>query len=320
MDCNKFRKEMAIERKSFIGKKVGRLFVVGRADDIISQDGKRTIRYKCLCDCGNETIVRKAQIAKGGTRSCGCIQKEIAAERQRTHGLSEKSGRLYPLWKSIKYRCYSKTSKSFQNYGGRGIEMCDEWKNDFKAFYDWAIENGYKEEKTSKGINVLTIDRIDVNGNYCPENCRFVTNDVQAKNKRNSMTYSEKHAVCPVCGKEYERLSRKGHDTCSRTCARKLYSINHLNIKDYTKICPICKKAFNAKRGGHFNDAVYCSRKCKNLSCSPIWEYKGESHRVIEWAEIVGINAHCLLHRKKLGWTIEDILTIPLKGRRNVEY
>lgn len=309
----------AIERKSYIGQKIGKLYVLNRADDIVYPNGQRAIRYNCLCDCGNKTIVRKSQIVNGKTKSCGCVQKQIIGSINRTHGLSGKCGRLYPLWKSIKYRCYCKTSRDYKNYGGRGIIMCDEWKNDFRSFYDWAIKNGYKEEKTNKGINILTIDRIDVNKNYCPENCRFVTNDVQAKNKRNSMTDNEKYVVCPVCGIEYERLARKGHDTCSNTCARKLYYINHPNTKDYTKICPICEKTFNAKRGGHYKNAVYCSRRCKDLSCSPVWKYNGKSYRVIEWADIVGVNAHCLLHRKEMGWSIEEILTTPLRGKRNVK-
>lgn len=221
--------------------------------------------------------------------------------------------------KSIKYRCYCKTSKDYMNYGGRGIVMCDEWKNAFKAFYDWAISNGYIEEKTDKGINILTIDRIDVNGNYEPNNCRFVTNDVQAKNKRDTITDEERYRICPVCGKEYEISQRSGAKTCSRECGFKLRSKTHQNTKDYTKICPICNKKFNAKRGGHFNQAVYCSVKCKNISDSPVWEYNGESLHVVEWAEKIGINAHCLLNRKDMGWTIEEILTTPLRGKRNVK-
>ena len=237
----------------------------------------------------------------------------------KTHGLSSKCGRLYHLWKSIRYRCYSITSRDYPRYGGRGIIMCDAWKNDFKSFHDWALNNGYKEEKNEKGINILTIDRIDVNGNYEPSNCRFVTNDVQAKNKRNSMTKKEKFAICPVCGKEYEKSRRNGEKTCSRSCGRKLYYSEHPNMKDYTKICSICKKEFNAKRGGHYNDAVYCSNECRNKSFSPIWEYKGENLRVVEWAEKIGINAHCLLHRKEMGWTIEEILTTPFRGKRNAK-
>lgn len=268
----------AIEKKSYIGQKIGKLYIIDRADDIVYPSGQRAIAYNCLCDCGNKAIVRKSQIVNGNTKSCGCIQKEIIGSLNRTHGLSNKCGRLYPLWKSIKYRCYCKTSRDYKNYGGRGIVMCDEWKDDFQSFYEWAIGNGYKEDKTDKGINILTIDRIDVNGNYCPENCRFVPNEVQAKNKRNSILEKDRYRICPVCGKR-----------------------------------------FNAKRGGHFKNAVYCSRKCKDLSCSPIWEYNGESHRAIEWAEIVGINTHCLLHRKDLGWTIEEILTTPLGGKRNAK-
>ena len=88
--------------------------------------------------------------------------------------------------------------------------MCDEWKNDFLSFHDWAIANGYKEEKTDKGLNILTIDRIDVNGNYEPSNCRFVTNAEQAKNKRNSIPIDEKFLKCPVCGKQFvkKKVSR----------------------------------------------------------------------------------------------------------------
>lgn len=153
----------------------------------------------------------------------------------------------------------------------------------------------------------------------CPENCRFVSNEVQAKNKRNSILEEDRYRICPVCGKKYRVSKRNGAKTCSYECGFKLRSKTHPNTKDYTKICPICGKRFNAKRGGHFKNAVYCSRKCKDLSCSPVWEYNGESHRAIEWAEIVGINTHCLLHRKDLGWTIEEILTTPLGGKRNAK-
>lgn len=191
--------------------------------------------------------------------------------------------------------------------------MCDEWKNDFVAFHDWAIANGYEEKKTEKGINILTIDRIDVNGNYEPSNCRFVTNLVQSRNKRNSMTYEEKYRNCLVCGKKYEKSQRNGANTCSRSCGRKLYLLNNHNTKDYTKICPICKKEFDAKRDGHYKNAVYCSNKCKNKSLSPVWEFDGQSLRVVEWAEKTGINAHCLIHRKELGWDIERILTTPIR-------
>lgn len=230
----------------------------------------------------------------------------------KTHGLSNKCGRLYPLWKSIRYRCYSKTSKDYHNYGGRGIVMCDEWKNDFVAFHDWALANGYKEEKTDKGLNILTIDRIDVNGNYEPDNCRFVTNAVQAKNKRRCMAKEEKYVSCPVCGKEYVKKQKNGSKTCSYSCGRKLYYLQHPNTKDYTKICPVCQNKFEVK-DGHYNQRIYCCKECKNKSESPIWEYNGESLRVVEWAEKIGINAHCLLHRKELGWDIERILTTPMR-------
>lgn len=235
----------------------------------------------------------------------------------KTHGMSgNKCGRLYGLWKSIKYRCYSETCKSYKNYGGRGIVMCDEWKNDFKAFHDWAIVNGYKEEKTEKGINIWTIDRIDVNGNYEPSNCRFITNAEQAKNKRTSLTDKERYAICPICGKQFEKTQRNGSKTCSYECGAKLRSMMYPNTKDYTKVCPICGEEFEA-RDGKFDKRVYCSRRCQNIAQSPIWEFNGESLHVVEWAERLNMTSHCLLHRKEMGWDIERTLTTPLRGTAN---
>lgn len=141
---------------------------------------KQHPRYLCICDCGNLYIGDIYDIKNGHTTSCGCARKGI----NKTHGF--RYTRQYEVWCGIKKRCYNSKSKSYKNYGGRGITMCDEWKNDFKAFYDWSIENGYKDN--------LSIDRIDVNGNYEPSNCRWVDRLTQANNKRDTrwVTFNSK--------------------------------------------------------------------------------------------------------------------------------
>jgi hypothetical protein len=120
------------------------------------------------------TVMARALIS-GDTKSCGCLQKEIAKATFTRHG--KWSSRLHVIWSSMKTRCYNQKHSKCKYYGGRGISICDEWLRDFQAFFDWAMANGYRDD--------LTIDRIDVNGKYCPDNCRWITIAEQQKNKRN---------------------------------------------------------------------------------------------------------------------------------------
>ena len=294
------------------GQKFGRWTVLEKDENIGAE-----AKWICICDCGTKRSVLQHSLRNGKSTSCGCYNRERASQINRKHGQSNKSGRLYPLWASMRRRCYSKKCPDYPNYGGRGIVICDEWKSDFTAFAKWAIENGYKEEKTDKGINILTIDRIDVNGNYEPLNCRFVTNAEQAKNKRNSMTDEERYRICPICGKKYEVVSRKGTKTCSQECGFKLREMENPRGIENIRICPICGKEFKRKIFDR-KEQIYCSLKCMGISKSPIWEYNGERLRVIEWAEKIGISSHCLIRRKQMGWDIERILTTPInrKGSR----
>ena len=129
--------------------------------------------YKCGF-CGTEFRANTHSIKSKNTKSCGCYQKRRCSETQKTHGLI--GTKLYYIWGEIKRRTLNPKHKQYNGYGGRGITICGEWKNDFMSFYDWAILNGYSDK--------LSIDRIDNDGNYCPENCRWVSSNIQNRNKR----------------------------------------------------------------------------------------------------------------------------------------
>lgn len=153
----------------------GKLLVLERC----GSDNFSRALWLCKCDCGNTKIVRGNHLIQGGTTSCGCVVKEMNKARTVYKGKKNPHHkRLHSIWRSMKLRCYYEKHNSYKYYGGRGISICEEWRNNFNVFCDWALGNGYADD--------LTIDRIDVNGNYEPSNCRWATWAEQGKNKRNT--------------------------------------------------------------------------------------------------------------------------------------
>lgn len=144
--------------------------------------------YKCQCICGKQCIVDRNSLRFKRTQSCGCLKSEIWVETRTTHNQSKT--KLYNVWCGIKRRCYNTHQKSYKNYGAKGIIMCCEWLENFQNFYDWAINNGYKEG--------LSIDRINPSGNYEPLNCRWIGKKEQACNKTTNVNIEyngEKHCI-----------------------------------------------------------------------------------------------------------------------------
>ena len=166
---------VAHNKANLIGQQFGRLVVILEA----GRNKHSQCLWKCTCACGGATISTTGNLRMGVVKSCGCLRKEQLVKRQTTHGMasSQKRHSLYIVWASMKSRCSNKNEIAYKNYGGRGITVCDEWM-DFTPFMKWALANGYDD--------ALEIDRKDNDGDYTPNNCRFVTRKRNQLNKRNN--------------------------------------------------------------------------------------------------------------------------------------
>ena len=192
-------------KKQYYGSRFGRLTAI----EPCGKDKHRNVIWRCVCDCGEEVFITATALRK--TKSCGCLTKDTTRERNTTHGMA--NTRLYKVWASIKQRCTNPHNKRFADYGGRGICIAPEW-TDFEPFMVWAVAHGYEAGRQ--------IDRIDNNGDYAPDNCRFVSPKANQRNKRDNhfLDFADRHITISEWGELiglspktiWERLAR-GWDT-----------------------------------------------------------------------------------------------------------
>ncbi|MCA4764682.1 hypothetical protein H8Z65_14130 [Mycobacterium avium subsp. hominissuis] len=153
------------------GQKFGRLIII---KELESKNGRN---FLCKCECGNKKIAKLTDLRRGHVKSCGCLQYESQTSSNISHGQSKT--RLYGIWNGMKQRCFNKNSKNYEHYGNRGITVCEEWKNSFEHFKQWSLNNGYNEN--------LSLERINNNQGYYPENCKWATVKQQGSNRRTNI-------------------------------------------------------------------------------------------------------------------------------------
>lgn len=210
-----------MKKLELTGRTFGHYKVLGISEP---RNGKRTWKCKCLL-CGRIKDVTTNGLTSGRQQSCGCQSYKGKSNGQYAHGLS--GHKLNKLWRNIKTRCYNPNSRAYKYYGARGIAVCDEWKNDFKSFYEWCISHGYKDG--------LTIERINYDGNYEPSNCKFISFQEQQRNKHTtiSITYNGETKClaewCRILNLNYDRTISRIHNGWSveEAFTAQKYSLKH---------------------------------------------------------------------------------------------
>lgn len=234
-------------------------------------------KWLCFCECGNKTIASGKNIREGITKSCGCIRTEERKSRKIANPV--KDNPHYCRWRSMRARCENKNDPHYKNYGGRGITVCEEWKS-FRNFLEWVEASGYEDG--------LTIDRIDNDKGYCPENCRWVTRTEQQRNKRNNVL-----------------IEYKGEKKCLSEWARQL------------GVCggSLSKAALglSAETIEERMDRYENGMKRKKLMIT----IGGETKPINEWEEISGTPRKIIVHRLERGWTPERAVYQKVRGRGN---
>lgn len=253
------------------GQRFGRLIALSGKD----RDKFRNALWTCKCDCGKEVKVILQSLKDGKTKSCGCLNQEKMGKNNLIHGKSKT--RIYHIWRDMRERCYIPRKIGYHNYGGRGIVVCEQWKgsNDFLNFYNWAMANGYRDD--------LTIDRIDVNGNYEPSNCRWASQKEQQNNKRNTIYITYKNETKPLV--EWSQMFNMNYMTLLRRFRDK----------------------WSAER--MFETPIKGSRR--------FLEYNGKRYKCSELAHQYGLRSETLLYRLSKGLKIEEALTKPLLRHKN---
>ena len=265
------------EPENLANKRFGRLVVLERGNI-----KTRNIMWKCLCDCGATKIVSSGNLKGGSVRSCGCLANESTTRFAKVHGKSQ--SRLFKVWSGIKTRCLCTTDKHYKDYGGRGITLCEEWAEDFMAFHDWAMANGY-DENAPKGE--CTIDRIDNDKGYSHDNCRFVNLKIQANNKRNN------HVVAV------------GKDTLTIAEVADMTSLGYNTMRGRVNKGWDIESAINAPLN------VKKSRRIYN----PKYTYKGHEYTKTEISKMFGIDKRTFGLRLERGMSVAEAIETPVRNK-----
>lgn len=253
----------------------GRLLVISDKMYLpVGNQGRKAVFYECRCDCGITKTIRYDDLRSNRTVSCGCYNKENTKTKFTAHGM--RNHPLYNIWNSMIQRCYNPNSKSYKNYGGRGIIMCDEWKNELTGCEQFATDMG------NRPSHKHSIDRIDVNGNYQPNNCRWATPDQQMRNTRRNKLLSYNGITKPLVewaeeyNLPYDILAGRIRKKWSMETALTFPHVSRMRLEAHAEIHDV-----------------------KNT-------YKG-------WADLYNINISTLRKRLRSGMSVEEALAKPVK-------